>query len=193
MSSSSKTKSQQQQASASAESASIFPKADLAQKIHQLTKMSCGTLESDSSNMLTLTKEVQDEILNEWENPYLYLSLQESLSWEGSSVSSSTPKLQDLKTQHEETLVTLETKVQDAKEHAGDMEVLDARLEIARFAAKSCRKETAMDLYQKVLDLPKLSTGKTIDALMECSRVASFYGNVIENASMIERVRKYSN
>jgi 26S proteasome regulatory subunit N7 len=65
---------------------------------------------------------------------------------------------------------------------------LDARFAIARFAAKSLSKDEALDAYDKVLALPKLSSGKTIDALMESARVASFYGDTTKNASIIDRV-----
>jgi len=66
--------------------------------------------------------------------------------------------------------------VEEAKESAGDMEVMDARVQVARFAAKSLTKDEALEAYKKLLELPKISSGKKIDALMESSRVASFYG-----------------
>jgi len=84
----------------------------------------------------------------------------------------------------------LEAKVEQAKESAGDMEVLDARFEVARFAAKSLNKDEALEGYEKVLSLPKLSSGKTIDALMECARVASFHGETGKASDLIERASK---
>lgn len=87
---------------------------------------------------------------------------------------------------NKETVKSLEDKVEDAKENAGDMEVLDARVEIARFAAKSMSKDEALAAYQKVLDLPKLSSGKQMDALMEQSRISSFYGDVVSNNDYIK-------
>ena len=89
---------------------------------------------------------------------------------------------------HRKKLDELELKVTEATENSGDMEVLDARLEVARFAAMTCSKDIALEMYQKVLELPKLSSGKTLDALMESARVASFHNDTTKNVSFIERV-----
>jgi hypothetical protein len=167
------------QPSASAETASKYPKMDLAQRIHKLLMVSTGKLGGDTSQLM---EDVRKEILDELENPSLYRALQDALGW------APVDNLDQIDEKHAATLDTLEKKVDDAKENAGDMEVLDARLEIARFAAKSCSKDVALHLYSKVLDLPKLSTGKTIDALMECARVASFHGDLKKNSTLIERV-----
>merc|ERR1711935_657767 len=87
-------------------------------------------------------------------------------------------------------LQELEKAVEDAKENSGDMEVLDARFEIARFAAKSLSKDEALDAYKVILDLPKLSSGKTMDALMESARVASFHGDAKKNTELVEKIAK---
>ena len=167
--------------SASAEAASKYPKMDLAQRIHKLLMIVSGNMVGDSS---LLMEDVKKEILEELENPSLYRVLQEPLGWETVS------DLDKMEEKHSATLISLEKLVEDAKENAGDMEVLDARLEVARFAAKSCGKDVALEMYDKVLELPKLSTGKTIDALMECARVASFHGDLKKNAALIERVSR---
>jgi len=174
------------QPSAAAESASKYPKMDLAQRIHKLLMVTTGKLEGEASTV-ALTEEVKKEILEELENPALYRTLQEALGWPPLD----TDTVAKIEEKHAETLKQLEKKVEEAKESAGDMEVLDARLEIARFAAKSCDKDMALEMYDKVLDLPKLSTGKTIDALMESARVASFHGDLKKNAALIERVSGY--
>ena len=92
------------------------------------------------------------------------------------------------KEKHTNKLKELEDKVNEAKESAGDMEVMDARIEIARFAAKSLDKDTALDAYKQLLELPKISSGKKIDSLMESSRVASFYGDTAKSNEFIESV-----
>lgn len=166
------------QPSASSEMASKYPKMDLAQRIHKLTMMAGGKMEKDNS----LSEEVKKEVFEELENAALYRTLQETLGWPKNDT------LDSLDEKHTKTIEELEKKVEEAKESAGDMEVLDARLEIARFAAKSCGEAKALEMYDKVLDLPKLSTGKTIDALMESARVASFHGDLKKNAALIERV-----
>jgi len=96
-----------------------------------------------------------------------------------------------MEAKNDEAIKALEEKVEDAKENAGDMEVLDARFEIAKFAAKSLSKDEALAAYQKVLDLPKLSSGKQMDALMEQSRISSFYGDIVANSGYIKKVRRF--
>lgn len=177
------TKEKLGQPSASAEAAAKYPKMDLAQRIHRLTMMSSGKLERKE---ISLQEDVKKEILEEIKNPSLYRSLMSTLDW-GSS-----DKLQEMDDEHAMSMKKFEEKVEEAKENAGDMEVLDARLIAARYAAKSLSKDSAVEMYEKVLDLPKLSTGKKIDALMECARVASFYGDLKKNTELIEKVRSIS-
>jgi 26S proteasome regulatory subunit N7 len=120
------------------------------------------------------------KVATELENPSLY-----RLIGCGSLSEAALKELEDKNAKHMEEL---EAKVEDAKENAGDMEVMDARVEIARFAAKSLSKDQALEAYQKLLDLPKVSSGKKIDALMESARVASFYGDQKKSAEFIESV-----
>lgn len=169
------------QPSASSEAASKYPKMDLAQRIHKLVMISKGKFENKE---MSLEEDVKKEILEEIENPSLYRSLMATLGW------SSAEKLEGLDLKHTQSMKEFEEKVEEAKENAGDMEVLDARLVAARYAAKSLSKDSAVEMYEKVLDLPKLSSGKKIDALMECARVASFYGDLKKNNELIEKASK---
>jgi 26S proteasome regulatory subunit N7 len=175
------------QPSASAEAASKYPDMTLAQKIHRIT-VAAALVDADEAERVgidgDLTEKVMIEVASELENSSLYRHLQQVLPYNGLTDND----LSQLDEKHKTTMQQLETKVEEAKESAGDMEVLDARLEIARFAAKSLSKDEAIEAYEKVIALPKLSTGKTIDALMEESRVASFYGDTQKNAELIERV-----
>jgi len=175
------TKKKLGQPSASSESASKYPKMDLAQRIHKLVMFSKGKLENKE---MSLEEEVKKEILEEIENPSLYRSLMATLGWE------SVDKLQEMDEKHAQSMKEFEEKVEEVKENAGDMEVLDARLLAARYAAKSLSKDSAVEMYEKVLALPKLSSGKKIDALMECARVASFYGDLKKNIELIEKASK---
>lgn len=174
------------QPSASAETASKYPDMELAQKIH---RVSVGAALVDAENAAAvgisddLQEKVMTEVAEELENASLYRHLQSILPYNGLT----DEDLAALDEKHKAKMEELEKKVEEAKESAGDMEVLDARLEIARFAAKSLAKEQAIEAYEKVLELPKLSTGKQIDALMEESRVASFYGDTKKNAEIIEK------
>ena len=175
--------------SASEETASPYPKMDLCQKIHILS--TCKEPPTE------LQAQVFEQIAVELENPALYRKLQETF-FEGRTATIAACKLtpQELDTMQktlDDKLKELEQKVVDAQESAGDMEVMDARVEIARFSAKSLSEEQALEAYQKVLDLPKISSGKKIDALMESARVASFYGNTAKTDEFIEKADKLAN
>jgi hypothetical protein len=173
------------QPSASAEGASKYPNMHLAQKIHRLTVTMDAEAKHAAGISETLSASVEAEIAgDDVENPSMYRALKETLGW--SLLSDDDLTAMDAK--HKKTLEELEAKVDEAKESAGDMEVLEARVEVARFAAKSLNKEAALEAYEKVLSLPKLSSGKTIDALMECARVASFHGDTAKTSELIERV-----
>lgn len=193
--------------SASGESAAKYPDMKLAQSIHKIIMMNNSNSNSsiivDSSNLVDLTKDVLKQIVEEMENPSLYRYLKsvfdESNDMMDSTTSTAATELftlseDDLKkmqTENEKALQELEEKVEKAKENAGDMEVLDARLDVAKFAAKSLSKEEALDAYKKVIDLPKLSSGKTMDALMESSRLASFYNDINKNTELLKKVRRW--
>jgi len=172
------------QMSASEESASKYPDMGLCQKIHRLsTKQTTQALNPAEQQA------VFDEIAKELENPSLYRSVVEAAKPTGLSLLTE-DKLNELDEKHKKTITELEAKVEDAKESAGDMEVMDARMEIARFAAKSLSEKEAMEAYIKLIDLPKISSGKKIDALMETSRVASFYGDIRTSNEYIEKAQK---
>mmetsp|Transcript_35567 Transcript_35567/g.52978 ORF Transcript_35567/g.52978 Transcript_35567/m.52978 type:complete len:424 (-) Transcript_35567:124-1395(-) len=175
------------QPSASEESASKYPDMDLAQKIHKLFVVKSGLVDAAEVGIpADMSSSVEKEVMGEEvENPSLYRSLQTVHGW--SALSDADLTAMDSK--NEKKIEELEKKVEEAKESAGDMEVLDARFEVARFAAKSLSKEKALEAYDKVLALPKLSSGKTIDALMEAARVASFYSDTKKTSELIERAK----
>jgi 26S proteasome regulatory subunit N7 len=157
---------------------------ELAQKIHLLAMVHASLVEDFPAD---LSETVEKEIMgSEVENPSLYRHLQSMHGWKAWSDADLTATDE----KHKTTVEELEKKVEEAKESAGDMEVLEARLAVARFAAKSLSKEEALEAYDKVLSLPKLSSGKSIDALMETARVASFYGDTRKTQELVERVSK---
>lgn len=176
--------------SASAESAAEYPDMTLAQSIHRAILLfgpnpklspSMSTVKDDQE----LSTKLLCKIVEEMKNASLYRHLSPILQWNRLSEQ----ELEDMDKENAQQTESLEEKVEQAKENAGDMEVLEARFEVARFAAKSLGKEEALAAYQKVLDLPKLSSGKQMDALMEQSRIASFYGDVVGNADYLKKVR----
>lgn len=177
--------------SASAESAAEYPDMTLAQSIHRAILL-FGPNPKLSPSMSTekddqeLSTKLLCKIVEEMKNASLYRHLSPILQWNRLSEQ----ELEDMDKENAQQTESLEEKVEQAKENAGDMEVLEARFEVARFAAKSLGKEEALAAYQKVLDLPKLSSGKQMDALMEQSRIASFYGDVVGNADYLKKIGK---
>ena len=69
------------------------------------------------------------------EAPSLYNHLSPLLNWDQSSDGLSSDALKEMEEKNAAQVKSLEEKVEDAKENAGDMEVLDARFEVARFVA----------------------------------------------------------
>jgi 26S proteasome regulatory subunit N7 len=127
-------------------------------------------------------------------NPTLYASVQRSLA-EKKGVAATGEKapaaallasgarltaddLASVAAQNDAEMKELQEKLSEAQESAGEMEVVDTKVEMARFAAARLDKESALGRYQDVIDTPKLGGGKKIDAYMEKARVASFYGDV---------------
>jgi 26S proteasome regulatory subunit N7 len=134
----------------------------LGQRIHRL---------ADPASLLT-------EIGEKVENPSLYRLVLTKLSERDLAIPSvvlTEEQLQAMEKSHESKVAELEKAVEDAGENAGDMEVLDARIAVARFSAQSLDPATALSAYQKVMNLSKLSTGKKMDSLMESARIAFFY------------------
>jgi hypothetical protein len=180
------TKKKLGQPSASEDSASPYPSMELAQQIHKLTvKAFHGEPDGDEDGSNLQTK-VLTRIREELENPSLYEYVESSLG-----VTTGIWSIEDIAAKKESNIKmvqSLEEKVDDAKESAGDMEVMDARIEIARFAAKSLTEDEALEAYKKLLNLPKISSGKKIDAVMESSRVSSFYGDSKNASESIDKV-----
>jgi hypothetical protein len=171
------TKKKLGQQSASEDTASPYPDMDLCQNIHKLTVGMDGP---------ELQKAVLKQISTDLENPSLYRHLQKTLQFTSGPLSEAA--LLEMEAKHAKHMEELDAKVEEAKESAGDMEVMDARVQIARFAAKSLSEDQALEAYKKLLDLPKVSSGKKIDSMMESSRVASFYGDIAKSDAFIESV-----
>jgi len=183
--------------SASAETASKHPDMDLAQSIHKLTMLGGPEphLDADEAKAVGIPDDLTETVMKavggeEVENPSLYRHLKSTLGWDARPSVLSDDDLAAMDSKHKKTLEELEKKVDEAKENAGDMEVLDARFEVARFAAKSLSKDEALESYGKVLALPKLSSGKTIDATMESARVSIFHGDTKKSAELIAKASK---
>jgi len=169
------------QPSASEESASPYPDMEFAQDMHKLTVKAVGV---DAAFQTKVFKRIAEDL----ENPSLYRILQTTLQVDAGVLSES--DLKALEEKNADRVKELEAKVEEAKESAGDMEVMDARVEIARFASKALTKDETLEAYKKLLELPKISSGKKIDSLMESSRVASFYGDAEKSAEFVESAKK---
>jgi 26S proteasome regulatory subunit N7 len=172
--------------SASGESAAKYPDMKLAQSIHQVVMMNQGKISKTSDNE-KLAEQVVKQVVEDMGNPSLYRHLKTVFQLSDTIAEA---ELVSMKEKNDETMKKLEEKVEDAKENSGDMEVLDARFEVAKFAAKALSKDEALEAYEKVLALPKLSSGKIMDALMESSRIASFYDDLVKNAELVQKISK---
>lgn len=167
------------------ETASPFPVMRLAQQMHQLAVATDAELEI----------KVFEEIVVELENPSLYVLLRDKIYPQGitplsSAAKLTTDNLRQMEDKNAATLKLLEVAVDEAVESAGDMEVMDARVAVARFAAKSLSEKEALEAYEKVLALPKVSSGKKIDSLMASARVASFYSDTKATDDIMDRAHK---
>ena len=176
------------QPSASEESASPYPKMALCQEIHELV---VGAV-PDGTTVDEFATKILTEIKTDLENPSLFELVTGKAQavvapavadaiWSPADRTAKT----DANKKHKEEL---NEKVVEAKEQAGDMEVMDARVALSRFAAKSLTEAEAIAANDDVLELPKISSGKKIDSLMESSRVSSFYGDHKKAAEFIEKV-----
>ena len=120
-------------------------------------------------------------------NPHLYRHLQTTLSYKGGMSESD---LETLTAHHASVLTHLQSLVTKAIDEAGDMEVLTANMDIARYQAKVSTKDVALAAYNTVLALPKLSSGKKLDAHLEMARVCSFWGDYRKMADMLSDASK---
>jgi 26S proteasome regulatory subunit N7 len=70
---------------------------------------------------------------------------------------------------------SLTEKLKDAEENQGEMEVLDALFDIAQMYARIGAKQEAYGAYDVIINMPKVSSGKKIDASMHKLRVSLFF------------------
>jgi len=138
----------------------------LAQQIHRLHTPTVG-LDEEAKASLSAT------ILEELGNPSLYkLAFAEDILSDDIS-----KKLNELEGANKVKGEKLQESIENATKNAGDMEILDASMAYAKFAFSSLSKDEAMKAFEDVSALPKLSSGKKIDTLMQRARVACFYND----------------
>uniref|UniRef100_A0A7S2KT83 PCI domain-containing protein n=1 Tax=Leptocylindrus danicus TaxID=163516 RepID=A0A7S2KT83_9STRA len=132
--------------------------------------------------------ELRNTILSELKNPFLFkTTFPDEVEVESSETASAIAKLE---VENEAKKKELEESIATAREEAGDMEVLESSLKLAKFSFQSLSKDEALEAYRKVVELPKLSSGKKIDVLMERARVASFYGDTKLMAELVDTSTK---
>mmetsp|Transcript_12079 Transcript_12079/g.18033 ORF Transcript_12079/g.18033 Transcript_12079/m.18033 type:complete len:475 (-) Transcript_12079:99-1523(-) len=117
-----------------------------------------------------------EEIVEPLLNAALYRHLQSTLGYNKSDALSEV-NLTAIEAHHEAIIKILRENITKAKDEAGDMEVLHAHMDVARYCAKCTTKEMALSAYEEVVALPKLSIGKKLDAYLEMTRVCSFWGD----------------
>ncbi|CAM9676748.1 unnamed protein product [Chrysoparadoxa australica] len=88
------------------------------------------------------------------------------------------------------TLKKIEEECEEAIKDAGDMEILDAMFAKARHFARIGDKAAAFTSYGAILERPKISTGKKIDAEMERARVALFHHDLPAFKEAVDSAKK---
>jgi len=176
---------------ASSTSASKYPDMSMAQKMHRLIHH-----HDQTGEMMELESEVFEEIAMEWKNPSLYLKLQQTLHGKTptSTLASAKFTKDELTAMGEankkEEMEKLQEKVKEAEINAGDMEIMDAKIAIARYAAQCLTEDEALQAYDDVLALPKISSGKQLDLRMEKMRIASFYGDTTTVDDILAQIQQ---
>ena len=87
-------------------------------------------------------------------------------------------------------IAALAAKKEDAEANQGDMEVLDALFDAAKYHARIGDRDGAYAACDVIVDRPKISTGKRIDAVMLKIRVALFFDDVGNAKKQLEDARR---
>ena len=143
------------------------PNMQLAQKVYRYEIRAKEG--SSSSNMITELKEsILADIVEDEMAPF-YLTLCKKFEWaeDESFVSPLTERNAD-------TLAKLDSNRTEAKENAGETEVLDAMFAKARYLMRIGNQPLAFVAYDEIAAMEKTSSVKKIDALLEKTRLALF-------------------
>ena len=112
-------------------------------------------------------------------------ALCERFGWEADAT-----ELASLRAANAEELASLEAAHEDSIANHGDVEQLDALFAIARFRARVGFRAEAYAAYDVVLEKPKISTGKKIDATMGKIRVGLFHNDLDKVPEQLESAKK---
>lgn len=80
----------------------------------------------------------------------------------------------EMRAQNEKSFQAIEVQYQEATEHGGDVEVLDAMLAKARLFTKIGNWSEALSAFDVIISRPKMTIGKKIDITMEKARIYLF-------------------
>ena len=159
-----------------------YPNMATAQLCH-ISRLSAASL---TCNPLTTVQAVQAALIKDG-MVSTYQSLSTLLNWDPSSTSSA---ISSMTKSNELALESLTSKQAAASSSQGEMEIIDSAFAFAAYYAKIGDKEQALTAYDKILKIPKLSTGKKIDALMGKSRVANFHNEDSVNYDIVDEACK---
>ena len=112
-------------------------------------------------------------------------ALCERFGWEADAT-----ELASLRAANAEELASLEAAHEDSIANHGDVEQLDALFAIAHFRARVGARAEAYAAYDVVLEKPKISTGKKIDATMGKIRVGLFHNDLEKVPEQLEAAKK---
>ena len=84
----------------------------------------------------------------------------------------------------------LDAKLDEATRNAGDMEILDALFDLARFFARIGDQTKAVAANDVIGARPKVSAGKKVDAVMNKIRISLFYLDVVAAKEQLAEAKK---
>lgn len=154
-----------------------FPDMGLAQTAYQLESSDAGVASAAKDAVMAAVQ--ADRMV-----PF-YESLCAKHGWAVDSA-----LVEKMKGENAKELEGLAATLQDAKENQGEMEVLDALFAIASFHGRIGDKAESYKACDAICDLPKVSTGKRIDASMAKLRSALFYGDQDVVRKLVESTKK---
>ena len=115
----------------------------------------------------------------------LYTSLCETLGWPVDTALQT-----ELRAANDAELAGIEEQLRVATESSGDMEILDALIAREKFYARIGNKAAAYAAADEILNKPKISTGKKIDAIMDKVRLGLFFRDPEGTKENLEKAKK---
>mmetsp|Transcript_13199 Transcript_13199/g.25967 ORF Transcript_13199/g.25967 Transcript_13199/m.25967 type:complete len:398 (+) Transcript_13199:41-1234(+) len=152
-----------------------FPNMDLAQSVW---KLECEGVDIEAVKETVLTAIKEDKMV-----PFYEIVCQK-FGWMVDDA-----LLTEMKTANAAELESLQAALKNNEENEGETEVLDSLFAISKFHARIGAKTETYDANEAIIVLPKVTSGKKIDATMAKARMALFYMDQEVAAAQIEAAK----